>query len=301
MINDFQQKIELIGVDVLDRHRSLVEELKSLAASLGIALGWHYLLDLSWIISQLNMIPAMRVVDAGAGIGLMQWYLAGKGAEVISVDRANRVNLPLKFQAKSQVRGLRIQDLCSKRETITYNLSQAPSLLRKGSGLLRDGFWAVASDLTSKSSGRVVVYHQDLRNLAEIPDASIEAVIAVSSLEHNPPDELEEVVNELMRVIKPGGVMLATLGASPAKDWFHQPSQGWCYTAETLRLKFNLPPTVHSNYDKYDQLFDRLVTCQELRDHLAEFYFLSGDNGMPWGKWDPQYQPVGVCKVKQII
>jgi len=44
-----------------------------------------------------------------------------------------------------------------------------------------------------------------------------------------------------------------------------------------------------------------LVTCQELRDHLAEFYFLSGDNGMPWGKWDPQYQPVGVCKVKQII
>ena len=37
----------------------------------------------------------------------------------------------------------------------------------------------------------------------------------------------------------------------------------------------------------------------ELRDNLASFYFRSGDNGMPWGKWDPQYQPVGVCKVKR--
>ena len=27
---------------------------------------------------------------------------------------------------------------------------------------------------------------------------------------------------------------------------------------------------------------------------LADFYFRSGDNGMPWGNWDPQYMPVGV-------
>ena len=35
-----------------------------------------------------------------------------------------------------------------------------------------------------------------------------------------------------------------------------------------------------------------------VRDNLARFYFQSGDNGMPWGKWDPQYQSVGVRKIK---
>jgi hypothetical protein len=36
-----------------------------------------------------------------------------------------------------------------------------------------------------------------------------------------------------------------------------------------------------------------------LRDNLASFYGRSGENGMPWGVWDPRYQPVGVCKVKR--
>ena len=39
--------------------------------------------------------------------------------------------------------------------------------------------------------------------------------------------------------------------------------------------------------------------CRELRGKLADFYYQSGKNGMPWGKWDPQYQPVGVVKVKR--
>ena len=36
----------------------------------------------------------------------------------------------------------------------------------------------------------------------------------------------------------------------------------------------------------------------QLHQRLAPVYFRSGDNGMPWGKWEPQYQPVGISKVK---
>jgi hypothetical protein len=43
---------------------------------------------------------------------------------------------------------------------------------------------------------------------------------------------------------------------------------------------------------------ENLITNAELKNNLASFYFKSGENGMPWGEWNPEYQPVGVCKVK---
>ena len=50
---------------------------------------------------------------------------------------------------------------------------------------------------------------------------------------------------------------------------------------------------------RHDELLAALRGCAELRDNLAGFYKQSDQNGMPWGIWDPQYQPVGVCKIKQ--
>ena len=44
----------------------------------------------------------------------------------------------------------------------------------------------------------------------------------------------------------------------------------------------------------------QLARCAELRVSLSWRYRLSGRNGMPWGRWDPRYQPVGVCKVKRL-
>jgi SAM-dependent methyltransferase len=145
----------------------------------------------------------------------------------------------------------------------------------------------------------VAIYNQDLAQLVDLPDNSLDAVVAVSALEHNSQESLPGVVSELMRVLKPGGALLATLNAARDRDWWHEPSKGWCYTEPSLRRLFSLPPHASSNYAQYAELFADLVGCAELRDNLAAFYFRSGENGMPWGKWDPQYLPVGVCKVKQ--
>jgi hypothetical protein len=123
--------------------------------------------------------------------------------------------------------------------------------------------------------------------------------VSVSSLEHNTPDNLEKVVDELMRILKPGGKLIATLGAGKNTDWFHEPSQGWCYTDDTLRKRFKLPADLSSNYNDYDRLFDALKNCGELRDNVAINYRFSKNNGLPGGKWNPKYQPVGVVKVKE--
>lgn len=289
------EKIEILPVSLLDTNPSLVTDLKRLARKLRLELGWHYLLDLTWILSELDSFDRKKVMDAGAGTGIMQWYLAQNGAEVISVDRESRSHLPIRFRRHYRVTGQRPQDLSEKAQTVGQRQSDKINPLRRAALTFRD-YSTTVSPIGRK--GAVVIYNQDLKNLIDIPDNTLDAVVAVSSLEHNSPQDLEKVVLELMRVLKPGAKLLATLTAGRDEDWFHQPSRGWCYSEASLRRIFGLSSTVRSNYDQYDQHFEALRNCTELRDHLASFYARSADNGMPWGVWDPQYQPVGVCKIK---
>lgn len=298
-----KENTEILSVELLDQHRSLVEALKRLASSLGLEFGWHYLLDLTWIISQLGEIKGKHILDAGAGTGLLQWYLALNGAEVISVDRMSRADLPLRFRSRFQVQGLRSEDLLPASQVIGQNIAihatgkRAISPLKRILLRLRDVYYLVKRP---SAPGRVVIYNQDLADLQLIADNSLEAVVAVSALEHNTPEGLQAVVKEIMRVLKPGGVLLATLCAGKDQDWWHAPSSGWCYTDASLRRLFDLPADTPSNYACHDELLAALRDCAELRDNLASFYKQSDQNGMPWGVWNPQYQPVGVCKIKAI-
>jgi SAM-dependent methyltransferase len=295
-------RIEILSADLLDQNRIIVEDLKHLATLLGLEFGWHYLLDLSWILSLLGNANGLRIMDAGAGTGILQWYLARGGTQVISVDRLGREALPLRFRRRFRVRGLRGEaDLLPSGSAFLRNFRRPVrgSLGRR---------WAVRLATQARDvlgwlrpplgAGRVLIYNQDLANLVDIPDGSLDAVVSVSALEHNAPEGLKVVAHELMRVLKPGGVLLATLTAGKDQDWWHEASSGWCYTDRTLRRLFDLSPDTPSNYERYDELFAALKNCAELRDNLASFYFTSADKGLPGGVWDPQYQPVGVCKIK---
>jgi SAM-dependent methyltransferase len=292
------EKIEILPVQLLDENRALVNELKGLARSLGLGFGWHYLLDLCWIITNLGDVRNQRIMDAGAGVGILQWYLASHGAEVLSVDRGSRANLPLRFRRRFQVSSFHASDqpLAPGLRTLADNLGSSAGIAAKLGYLKRElvDSWAV-----HPVEGRVIVFDHDLGDLHSLESGSLDAVVSLSALEHNPPENLKKVIDELTRVVKPGGRLLATLGASKQQDWFHQASLGWCYTEASLREFFDLPASAPSNYDCYDELFAALYDCAELRDNLGKFYFRSGNNGMPWGKWDPKYQSAGVLKLKR--
>lgn len=324
-------RIEILAVDLLDQHRPLIEELKTIARQLQLEFGWHYLLDLAWILSHLGEVNGKVILDAGAGMGVLQWYLAAHGATVLSVDRSSRADLPWRFRRWTRVKGLRPMDLNPPLSVLVNAWRRNPSLRTRIGSMKQvvSGFWKStprsSKPLSLRERGRgegnlwwqrgrgegnlwmangngqgsVWIYNQDLSDLTDVPENCLDAVVALSALEHNPPDRLPQVVQELMRVLKPGGILLATLGASADRDWFHEPSQGWCYSEATLRRAFDLIPEAPSNYARYAELMEKLRACAELRDNLASFYFRSGENGMPWGKWDPQYQSVGVLKVKR--
>lgn len=294
-------RIEILSVDLLDQERPLVEALRCLARRYKLEFGWHYLLDLVWILRQLGDVRGLRLMDAGAGVGVIQWYLAEQGAEVISVDRSSRALLPPHFRSRVRVQGLRPEDLLPPEAVIRARLQQAGEGSWVGQQVQRARFLATALPALLKkpnSAGRVLIYNQDLADLGDIPDQSLDAVVAVSSLEHNSPEGLQQVLREILRVLKPGGALLATLTTAGDQDFWHAPSAGWCYSEKTLRQIFELGPEAPSNYADYPALMARLRDCRELRDNLASFYFKSDQNGMPWGKWDPQYQPVGICKIK---
>jgi SAM-dependent methyltransferase len=292
-------KIVIPSVQIFDLHRNVVNSFWKISRATHVEPGWHYLLDLIWIVENLGEINGKHIMDAGAGLGLMQWYLIEQGAaEVISADRASRSNLPLVMRSRYKVAGMRADDLDPASSVFVGNIKHAV-----GAGKITSVFRGLGglalSSLPKRYAGRVIIFNHDLSSLPEIADDSLDAVVAVSALEHNTPDGLHKVVTEIMRKIKPGGKLLATLCAGRDNDWFHEPSRGWCYTDVTLRQLFDLPNETPSNYDRYDEFMDALRCCTELRENLAKFYFLSGDNGMPWGKWNPEYQPVGVCKIKQ--
>lgn len=296
-------RIEILATDLLDEERAVVESLKALARRLDISLGWHYLLDLAWIVSELGKRglaqSGRRILDAGAGMGLLQWYLAEAGAEVVSVDRSPRTMMQPHLRRRYRVRGLRPQDLPPAGAALSRALRARRSPRAYLEAAVRASRLLLRQLGSLRARGSVVIYHHDLTALPDIADGSVDAVVAVSALEHNASEQLPGVVDELVRTLKPGGVMLATLGAARDADWFHAPSQGWNYTDTSLRRLFHLAPGTPSNYARADELFAALRACSELRNHLAPMYFQSGDNGMPWGKWDPQYQPVAVRKVKQ--
>jgi SAM-dependent methyltransferase len=211
------------------------------------------------------------------------------------VDRLSRATLPLRFRARFRVSGMRPQDLLPPPMALRAHWNGNVRWQAKVSSQARD---MLGMAHLRRGAGRVIIYNQDLGNLADLADGSLDAVVAVSALEHNQPQALEQVVAELMRVLKPGGKLIASLTAGRDQDWWHAPSSGWCYTDATLQRLFNLSQSTRTNYAQYDRMLAELRDCTELRDNLARFYFQSADNGMPLGKWDPQYLPVGVVKIK---
>ena len=294
-------KIEIFDSEILNTYQPLVEDFNALSRELHIGLGWHYLLDLSWAAQQLNPTQGMQVMDAGAGRGVMQWWLAEQGVDVISADRVTRRNFPMNFRQRYRIQGMREEDWAPK--TDLYNFLPSPSPLRWH--LYPQKLITSIRQLRYKPEidpvrGTVYIYNHDLKSMSDIPDESVDAIVSISALEHNPHDELKDCVAELMRVLKPDGKLIATIAAARGEDWFHEPSKGWCYSEVTLREIFALSSNCPSNYDRYDELFESLRNCNELRDNLADSYFQSGNNGMPWGIWDPKYQPVGVVKIKQF-
>lgn len=286
--------IELLSPDLIDKSFDLAQAILKRSNKLGIGMGWHYILDLIWIINNVSRLPkGSRILDAGAGNGLLQFLLADLGYTVISADFAART------PPASTRRTHRILEITTGNEYDNAYIKHLESEFKtqsSGAELRLTSESEFEALLSSNPQGTIFYYRTDICNLQLIKDDSIDAVVSLSALEHNNHELFSRAIMELSRVVKPFGAIIATVSATDrSEDWYHEPSKGWCYTERSLENLFGLSGQI-SNFKQCAQMLQAIKESSVMKNMLAPFYFQSGNNGMPWGVWNPQYCPVGVIK-----
>jgi len=320
------QRIEILSQELFESHREEIGIVDAFRNRFSVCLGWHYFLDLAWIVREIrSTLPrGALVLDAGAGSGILQLILAELGYNVISADFVGRGLTDYLERYRGVIHSLNNQSrtvgnrytrhLCAEYSKDGLNMLSALGRLLEGFGGGRGSLRSLEKHRFSpqqaapepifqgdpgRCCGRIFLYRCDLKEMPLLPDGLVDAVVSLSALEHNPHGNCQLCIDELLRVTGGGRKLVVTVSASQGEDWFHEPSKGWCYSEQTLKKLFRLPSEVPSNFLRREELFEKLKRDGgELQKRLDPFYFKSGANGMPWGKWDPAYQPVGVVKVK---
>jgi len=272
-------------------------------------IGWHYAIDLAWLHSVVSDWPrGMRILDAGGGRGPLQFLLAELGFDVVNIDLHHVTPGPSEAHRYSM--RLSEHGRHGDQEYVRHLVGQAGAHAAPGRGWLRDNAlaraarrwlydrrhdaWRKAAGLAAARPGRIELAQADLCAMPQVADATFDAVVSLSSLEHIPVDRLPAALREIDRVLKPGArVAMTTSASATGSTWFHAPSKGWCFAEADLEGLFGatnaspLPVGVVLGHYR-DSTF--------LRRNLASFYSRSGDNGMPWGRWDPAYVPVALWR-----
>ena len=293
-------KIELISTNILSQQHNLSKDLYVMNRNLALSAGWHYILDWTWVVNQVRELENKVILEAGAGIGLLQWYFARQGAHVISVDRSDRKCIPFHLVNLFNVGGLTDADKPLNLINTINIFNGKASFSKRIKSLARGAVGSLLSSNYASTIGSVKLYKQDLENLAHIDDNSVDLVISISALEHNQNiNSIKKIASELLRVLKKGGKMIITLPASNQTDWFFKPAYSWCFTDTTIRDIFALPEATPSNYAQYETFFMEIKSSKYLKSKLSWRYYFSSNSGMPYGKWNPQYIPVGISKIKQ--
>jgi SAM-dependent methyltransferase len=313
-----QNKIEILDPDLIERYPERLREIDRWRAALRLSLGWHYCLDLIWIMESLKQAGLPRgawILDAGAGQGLLQFLLASGGFNVLSLDFTERV-LPKRaqrfFAFERQTHALAGRDHPYREFLHGRGRAMPAAGLRALRFAARHPLrafelaaaYAHASafevrQLARRSGayGKIVYALGDFRRLEGIRDASIDGIVSLSALEHGSRGEIAQALQEFKRVLKPAGGMFLTVSAAKDRDWFFEPCRGWCFCEDTLKALFDLKQA-KSNFDCYEAYFEKLKRSSALQRRIAPAYYLSGENGLPWGRWQPLYQPVGIVRGK---
>jgi len=286
-------RIELFKEEFIEENKDLALEVLAASSRMGIKLGWHYLLDLIWILKNINCPKGSIVLDAGAGNGLLQFMLTDRGYKVISADVFNR-SIP-KFAS-----GLYEIKLMGDSGEISHSYWEGRSkgiTYPKDSGNYITEYNSDCFDSSSEGNLPVILYyHCDLADMKELCDNSVDAVVSVSALEHNPPQKVKECIKDISRVLKPNASFYITISAVNKGESFHGPSHSWLLDEKGIMEAYELEEPLISNFGDFERVFDALCNSKYLKRWLASFYYSGENNGMPWGVWNPQYQPVGIIK-----
>lgn len=99
---------------------------------------------------------------------------------------------------------------------------------------------------------RNVDYFIDFRHLTDLDPNSVDVIFWLSSIEHNPLDEMRELFNKSINLLKEGGILLATLAIGEETSWF-VPSEQTILTLKDAEKLFG----VSKIYNEYEDIHQK--------------------------------------------
>ena len=270
--------------------------------------GWHYIVDLTWIYSMVKDWPrSYKIVDAGGGTGPTQFMLAELGFHVTNIDLTlnqpsesieKRYGTRLKrlpsYEPSDYVQHMANRENKSFKRKLSYMIKSTRlwGELAAQAYRVRNEAWRATQ--APQSLGIIDWTMANLCHMPEIENASFDAVVSLSALEHIPLDLLPSALSEIGRVLKPQARMAITTSATDAEEtWFHEPSKGNCFSPKSLADLFHAQDVAELSAI---ETLEKYRESKYLRDNLPALYYSSGNNGMPWGEWKPSYVPVGIWR-----
>jgi ubiquinone/menaquinone biosynthesis C-methylase UbiE len=302
-ITGMKNSIELLSASLLRTKQ--FKEFEYWKHALAYEVGWHYPLDIIWILKEIDKMQLSKkstILDAGGGYGLLQFILASRGHDVISVDFAPRkILLPFRLLFKiiqlnprlttgnKYVHHLKsVRSDLTKLQTINIFLAR----LSKWNPI----FYLKELFMNREQRGSITFYQEDFSKMKGLKSNTIDLVVSVSAIEHvGDRRKLKKCIDEFERVLKPRGVILITTSATNKRAWFHKPSQGWCFSRNDLNRIFGLK-NQSKKYKNYEKVFHSISRSKYLQKNLSKYYFYSKSCGMPQGIWSVIYIPVGIVK-----
>jgi ubiquinone/menaquinone biosynthesis C-methylase UbiE len=314
------EKIELLDTLLLDDVAKL-QEIDHWLQVLNWGNGWHYDLDIIWLLNHLEQLDLPRggtIVDAGAGLGVMQFILASRGYNVISLDFGKR-SIPKYAKGIFNIECID-GDLGSYTHEYMEFMTFGQNSIKKKSipttSIVKDYMSRpskIVYYITNKIRQRYNTHYvNELRrdhagfgkitfvrgtfNSMPIEDNTADALISISAFEHNTFEDMPDSIREFKRVIKPGTYMMVTTSAVKDKDWYHEPSKGWNLTQQTLSKWFGITDNISYNYDFVAR---NIKNCKKLKDRISAYYKYAPESGLPYGDLKKaKYIPVGIVKQK---
>ncbi|EKD87631.1 MAG: hypothetical protein ACD_35C00310G0005 [uncultured bacterium] len=297
--------IELLSCDAIRDNGNILADIVLLQKGLYKEIGWHYYVDLIWIVNRLReneIYPGSTILDAGAGNGLLQYLLSLYGYNVISIDFSPRkisllAKLVFPFEIMQSSVEFESPYINHIRESgnLRNKFLKLWSLIRSGNlGIFAYARLFIKVRTGKDKPGRIIFHQSDMQNIKSIDDSTIDAVVSVSAIEHMEIGSVKLALNEFRRVLKTNQPIILTTSASKSDDWFHQPSAGWCFSYETLAEVFRLAEKTVNEFSDYDEMLYEYKHNSFILKHLASIYKVKNEPGKQPETWEPSYLPVGI-------
>ena len=319
--------IELLTPELLNDHEKL-NQIDHWLKVMNRPQGWHYDMDIIWLLKGLEDAGIKKgdtILDAGAGMGITQFVLAAKGYNIISLDFSPRSN-PHLAEGIFEIEVNEQDSLDYKHDYIGFvkydsiinegNNNKTPDLFKKVLNAIGRGPGNMLSwmkqQFYKKQNKQININekgfnHNDFGKIKFIraafhdmplKDEEVDALVSVSAIEHSDPKLMGKNISEMKRVTKKGSPLYITTSATgKEKDWFHNKTQGWCFSKETLRGI--ICDDIQIEFDP-DRAENQILSSDIWRKRIDPYYVNDPDSGFYQRKIKSlPYLPVGIKIIRQ--